>query len=412
MRTERGRFRLTLFEVLIVLSMAVAMQALVAYARRANGAEPAVRNVRSCRVAVCGFGTAFSLGEVSPRHHVFVTAAHVVEMSSRVDVGIDGQWRPARVLRSDRRLDVAVLGVVHDTGAVEPVLLAERNAVDGQAVRWLGCPGAGPVREGKGRATGPGSFAPHPIGGDSGGPVLDAETGEVVGLVVTRGGSRANANVGGMVAVSDLRRIVYEACGGLPPVQDRPQIAPVPDPGLLPPPVPAPGPFAVDPAPRVPPLRSAPAPPSAPPAAMGAASSPASASPGSVADTARLAGDVAAAVAPKLVPALLPFLPEGLAALAVPAAVASGPVGLGILAGGALLRVLRRRRAGRGTPHRTGDALREAAESVVEEVEESLGPVVQSGGGLAEMVSKKKRTLSGPASTLRQLGSLVGATRN
>ena len=344
---ERGQPRITFFEVLMVLAIAFVVQAIVAYARQANGAEPAVEqtaatapgpvcNVRSCRVVVCGFGSGFSVGEVTPGHHVFLTAAHVVRGATQVDVGIGGQWRPARVLAADASRDVAVLGVVL-AQPIESLRLAERDAVAGQALRWIGCPGAGPVREGKATATGPTTFQPHPIEGDSGGPVLDAATGEVVGLTSSRGAARANANDGYMAPVADLRRLVTQACGGLPPVQDR--LAPIPDPGLQPPPLPAPGPFAVVPQPEG-------LPPVAPPPPSGPAPVPAEDRP----DVAGIAGAVAQAVAPKLVPALLPFLPEGLAAALVPAAVASGPIGLGILAGGALLRFVRRRRAGRGPP--------------------------------------------------------------
>lgn len=354
MRTERGRVRITFFEVLCVIATAIVLQAIVGYARTARGAEPVgpaaaappgpVLNVRSCRVVVCGFGSGFSIGEIASGRHVVLTAAHVIRGATRVDVGVAKQWREVRVLASDAKHDVAVLGLVNGLGLrgeeVAHLTLADRDAVPGQAVRWIGCPGAGPVREGSGTATAAEWFAPHPIEGDSGGPVVDAATGEVVGLVVTRGADAANANTGGMVPVSILRRLVVQACGGLPPVQDR--LTPTPDPGMLPPSAPAPGPFAVGPQPAVP--GSAPAPPApvpVPPSAPSAANHP---------DVAGLAGAVAKAVAPKLVPALLPFLPEGLAAVLVPAAVASGPVGLGILAGGAVLRLLRRRRSGRGPP--------------------------------------------------------------
>jgi hypothetical protein len=119
---------------------------------------------------------------------------------------------------------------------------------------------------------------------------------------------------------------------GGPTYEPRPQPERYLDPDLLPPPPPAPGPFAVAPHPQSP-APVAPAPPSAT----------APSAPALVEGAAKLAW-------PKVAAALLPFLPEGVAAIAAPAALASGPVGIGVWAGITALRLLRRRRAGRGPP--------------------------------------------------------------
>lgn len=174
-------------------------------------------------VSVLGEGreraTGFAVGAGS-----VVTVAHAVEGGNVVRVRAGAGSRPARVVRVDRRADLALLAVRGlrtsaadiETAASEDavevmVLRANRTASLPAVVRRaidarVSAPGAGqPLRR-------PAlELAAHTRAGDSGAPVV-GEGGEVTGVVFAR--SRTRAETAYAVAAQALDRLLDGAGGG------------------------------------------------------------------------------------------------------------------------------------------------------------------------------------------------------
>lgn len=121
-----------------------------------------------------------------------LTAAHVLADTESVRVKLAGEWRSARVVRSQEHFDVALLEIEGEPG--QPASIAPALPRQGQAIAAIGSPAgldysmsAGIVSR---YGVAVGLFAPALMmdtdaritGGNSGGPVFNAR-GEAVGIV-------------------------------------------------------------------------------------------------------------------------------------------------------------------------------------------------------------------------------------
>ena len=191
---SRSRTRRKL-PVIFLLLFIVAVIVGVIITREHQGDQPPVAE----NANVMGSGTGFF---VSP-DGIFLTAAHVVEGSSRIAVKTDDAFWPAHVLRIDHVNDVAVLRVAVERN-VSWIPLGDSGMVRmGESVFKVGFPNIelqgiepkltrGEISSITGLQDDPRSFQVSvPVQpGNSGGPLVNLQ-GQVVGLVIARLDDRA-----------------------------------------------------------------------------------------------------------------------------------------------------------------------------------------------------------------------------
>jgi S1-C subfamily serine protease len=123
-------------------------------------------------------------GDIVTNHHV-VTEDDMATL--QIVVIVDSEWRyPARVHRSDKRSDLAVIRVDLQEGTrVRPLDIRPGALEKGDPVVTDGHPGGGPLTRSRGTVVVAGDLVECNIPariGNSGGPVMD-ERGRVVGVV-------------------------------------------------------------------------------------------------------------------------------------------------------------------------------------------------------------------------------------
>jgi hypothetical protein len=184
----------------------------------------------SCRLVI-GYASAVAVGRYNPGKEILVTARHAVDGTvHRLDLDIDGAWRPAVVLaRSDDGSDLALLGLNHGV-ALPSVEVARQTPAASELVSLSGFPQAAGERRRMARVSaGTGgdwlTLDGPSLPGESGGGVFDAD-GRLAGVIFgTAPPSRPTCTLA--VPAAAIRRLFRAAFHADPPCRPAPPVPPI-----------------------------------------------------------------------------------------------------------------------------------------------------------------------------------------